>query len=90
MVVPLWDDPHRYADNSPIAYMNRVKTPVLYFGAARQPFMVFERLERPAVNVAGTQDDQEREQRIDRWLREHLFGEPATIQKADVPAQFLR
>jgi dipeptidyl aminopeptidase/acylaminoacyl peptidase len=86
--VPLWDDPGRYLENSPIAYWNRVKTPILYINGDDQTYSGLIRLGLTGVNAGSRESYQEKDIRIRAWLREHFFGDKPTVQKADIPSFF--
>jgi dipeptidyl aminopeptidase/acylaminoacyl peptidase len=86
--VPLWEDPARYMENSPIAHWGGVTTPILYINGDGQTYSGLARLGRTAVNALSRESRQEQDIRIRSWLREHFFGDAPTVQRADIPSFF--
>jgi len=80
MGVPPWDDPHRYMDNSPLFFLDRVTTPLLIIHGAEdaqisqawEMFSGLRRLAKTASLVVYEGESHTIERRaniIDRWHR---------------------
>lgn len=103
MSVPLWEDPQRYVENSPLIHWDRVRTPVLFvhglgdntvpmqFG--RESFKGLLRLDRDSIFAVysrmGHEANVEALQRIRGWFREHLLSAPPITHMAEQGSFFL-
>ncbi|MGH8236655.1 MAG: alpha/beta hydrolase family protein, partial [Steroidobacteraceae bacterium] len=103
MAAPLWQEPQRYVENSPIVHWDRVRTPVLFvhgladntvpLAFGREGFKGLLRLDRDAIfavyNRMGHKAQAEQLQRIRGWFREHLLAAPPITQIAEQASFFL-
>lgn len=96
LVEPLWADPARYLENSPLAYWDRVHTPLLLIHGEQDSTVPIERSEESLRGLQhlgrdgvlaryrrmGHEPNPEARQRIRAWFREHLLGQPARAHRA--------
>ncbi len=101
----LWEDPQRYAENSPMSYWDRISVPVLIIHGglddtvrpffAEEAFKGFRHLDRSAIIAIYPREghfvggDPEAEQRVRGWLDEQLLGKPPITQIADQGSYFI-
>jgi hypothetical protein len=103
MGVPLWEDPQRYVENSPITHWNKVRTPLLIVHGeadgtvpalfSTESFYGMQRLGGSAIlarySRLGHSSNPEMTRRVRGWFREHLLGAPAITHIADQGSFFL-
>lgn len=98
LVEPMWSDPVRYVENSPLAYWDRVRTPLLLIHGEQDNTVPIERSEESLRGLQrlgrdgvlaryrrmGHQANAEARQRIRAWFREHLLGAEPRAHFADL------
>jgi len=97
---PLWEEPQRYLENSPLLHFPQIKTPLLLIhgdedrdapmNESRESFRSLERLEKTVVFARyrrmASEPWPDAMKRVQGWFREHLLGEKPSSHIAEQPS----